>query len=186
VEVFAVRVFKTKPYVDNWLLNRIIRDDGYISRDERFLLLILASYRHIYTLDCNPPIAWLITRFGRSESTIRRTVGRLEEKGYLVSIRRGFNLPNHYYFASDFKQAFMVYNCPKFEGQKTPLLKANRKRWALKKETFDCSGSVTKDEWSIYKEVEIKKLKLLDGSFFCPHCHPNKIEEEKNNGNTLG
>jgi len=165
--------------VNNFLLGRIIRDDGFISRDERFLLLILASYRHAYTLDCNPPIAWLILRFGRSESTVRRIVKNLEQKDYIVSIRRGMNRPNHYYFATDFKLAFLAYHCPKFQGNKNTLLKANRKRWVVKNAAFDRSGSVILCDRSLYKEVEIKKLQLLDGRYVCPHCQTQKGTENE-------
>ena len=91
-----------RPYVNNFIIEKAIRDDAFLHGEERFLLLILKSYRHVYTLDCNPPLVWLSATFGRSERTVQRVLSRLEKKDYLISIRTGFNKPNHYYFTLDF------------------------------------------------------------------------------------
>lgn len=165
---------KPKPYVDNFILLKCIRDDSFLTRDERFLMLLLASYRHVHTLECNPKLQWLIDRFGKTARTIQRIVKQLEEKDYLVSIRRGFTKPSNFYFASDFHHAFHAYHCPQFKGNRTTLLKANRKKWALKAQNV-VSSYDTKDVVSIYKKDKRKRINIRDE--FCPHCGQERRAE---------
>ena len=169
---------KPKPYVDNFLLEKIIRDDAYLTREERFFLLLLKTYRHVYTLDCNPQMAWLVGGFRKTDRTIRRLVHRLEEKDYLVSVRRGFDYPNHYYFAADFRAALIAYHCPLFQGNKMMLAKANRKRWVVKTGQNVQSSSDTQMSTLNNKIDTIRLTKVLyDDTYQCPHCSLSREKE---------
>ena len=160
---------KTKPYVDNFLLEKIIRDDPFITPDERFFMLMLKAYRHTVTLECNPPLAWIADKVGKSTRTLYRTIANLQEKDYLWSVRRGLQKPNNYYFAADFKAALIAYRCPHFPGCRATILRANRKRWVnQEKRNGDSVTSGPDTAMSHPNNKSSSKGIFLHTT--CPHC----------------
>lgn len=152
---------------------RCVRDDVFLTNDEKLLMMILATYRQVYTLECNPKVDWLAVSMGKSRRSTYTIINTLEDKGYIVSIRRGFNMPSNYYFAHDFKAAFMAYHCPEFTGNKNTLLKASKKKWARKiAETplFCTTSCEALDCTTIYKKDSIKRTMTYDNDYICPHC----------------
>ena len=165
-----MRVGVVKPYVDNNRLETTIRDDRSLQREERFLMLVLKSFRNKFTLECNPPVSELEAALDRSYRMIHRNVLRLEERDYLVSVRRGYDNPNQFYFMEDFNEAFLAYWCPEFKGDRGSLLRANRKRFALKKA---CVDIIEESGGHVISNITCKrKDNPRHENYRCPHCHP--------------
>lgn len=168
---------KIKPYVDNFLAQRAIRDDAHLSPDKKLILLILTTYRHVYNLECNPELKWIADQCSCSKRTIQRSIKLLMEDGYLLSVKRGRGKPNNFYLALDFIGAYHAFHCPDFKGNKTSLDKARKQKRILDGLLSPQSDTETPVFVTslIYKNDNRKRINNYATE--CPHCG-----KEVNNG----
>jgi hypothetical protein len=97
---------KATPVVDNWRLQQhIVRDQGCLSPNARYVALVIALHRNSFTLKCCPSLRVLELETGLTRKTVHRAVMELERKGVLL-VERGTRGPrgrpaNHYAFTFD-------------------------------------------------------------------------------------
>lgn len=170
-------MIKTKPYVDNFLIQRVIRNDSFLSHQEKLLLFILSTYRNVYRLSCDPLLKELAADFGRSTRTVQRVLTKVERKRWIFSIRRGKNKPNNYYFAPDLFTAFDALRCPKFKGWKGQLIKVKK---ICENGGFVTSRSSRHDNIVShpYMKRSTEKTPKIETTNTCPHCFRKTGEQQ--------
>ncbi len=163
-------LLKIKPYVDNFLAQRAIRDDIKLSPDRKLILFILTTYRHVYTLECNPELNWIAQQCNCSKRTIQRHIKYLISEGYLLSIKRGRGKPNNFFLTIDFMGAYQAFHCPDFRGNRKSLDKARKQRMSIDGilSRLDDSESALFVTSLIYKNEDIKRTNNYITE--CPHC----------------
>jgi DNA-binding MarR family transcriptional regulator len=157
-----------KPYVDNFLIQRVVRDDNFLSHQEKLILFILSTYRNTYHLICDPSLDELAASFGRSTRTVQRVLAKLEKKRWIMSVRRGRKKTNNYYFTPDLFRAFEALQCPRFNGWKSQLQKLQSR---CKNGGFVVSKKPRHDTMLSHPYTKRKAFeKNPKTTQTCPHC----------------